>query len=67
MLIGTHNALTPWTIVRADDKKTARLNIIRDILSKVDSPERHEYAAAADREVVFEFNEERLRDGELAT
>jgi polyphosphate kinase 2 (PPK2 family) len=67
MLIGTHNALTPWTIVRADDKKTARLNIIRDILSKVDSPERHEYAAAPDREVVFEFNEERLRDGELAT
>jgi polyphosphate kinase 2 len=66
MLIGTHNALTPWAIVRADDKKTARLNIIRDILSKVDSPERHEYTASPDREVVFEFSEVRLRDGGLA-
>jgi polyphosphate kinase 2 len=66
MLLGTHNALTPWTIVRTDDKKTARLNIIRDILSRVDSPERHEYAEAPDREVVFEFSEERLKDGGLA-
>ena len=66
MLLGTHNALTTWTIVRADNKKTARLNVIRDILARVESPGRHEYAAAPDREVVFEFDEERLGDGGLS-
>jgi polyphosphate kinase 2 len=35
MLARTHNRLTPWTIVRADDKRLARLNVIRDILGKV--------------------------------
>ena len=66
MLVGSHNELTPWTIVRTDDKKTARLNIIRDMLSRVDSPERHEYAAKPDRKVVFQFDEKCLTDGRLA-
>ncbi|MDH3668315.1 MAG: polyphosphate kinase 2 [Paracoccaceae bacterium] len=66
MFVGTHNELTPWTIVRTDDKKTARLNIIRDMLARIESPERHEYAEVPDRSVVFEFAEECLTDGRLA-
>ena len=34
----THNALNPWTIVRSDDKRRARLQAIRFILSKFDYP-----------------------------
>lgn len=29
MFARTHNAITPWHVVRADDKKRARLTVIR--------------------------------------
>ncbi len=32
----SHTDLAPWTVVRADDKKRARLEVIRKILSSVD-------------------------------
>lgn len=32
----THNKVTPWTIVRSDDKRRARLNAIRAVLNTVD-------------------------------
>jgi polyphosphate kinase 2 len=31
MLARTHNPITPWTLVRADNKHLARLNIIKDV------------------------------------
>jgi polyphosphate kinase 2 len=36
MLNETNRTLTPWTIIRSDNKKMARLNCIKHILSKVD-------------------------------
>ena len=36
MLNATNRTLTPWTIIRSDDKKKARLNCIRTILLNVD-------------------------------
>ncbi len=32
----THTDIAPWTVVRSDDKKRARLNAIRSVLSKID-------------------------------
>jgi polyphosphate kinase 2 len=32
----THNDVAPWTIVRSDDKRRARLNAIRAVLSGID-------------------------------
>lgn len=32
----THNQITPWTIIRSDDKRRARLNAIRTVLHGVD-------------------------------
>jgi polyphosphate kinase len=32
----THTDLTPWTVVRSDDKKRARLNAIRAVLTQID-------------------------------
>lgn len=32
----THNKITPWTIIRSDDKRRARLNAIRKVLDAVD-------------------------------
>jgi polyphosphate kinase 2 (PPK2 family) len=36
MLNETNRTLSPWTIIRSDNKKLARLNCIRHILSHID-------------------------------
>jgi polyphosphate kinase 2 (PPK2 family) len=36
MLNETNRTLTPWTIIRSDNKKLARLNCIKFILSQID-------------------------------
>jgi len=36
MLNSTNRSLTPWTIIRSDDKKKARLNCIKNILFNLD-------------------------------
>jgi len=36
MLNATNRTLTPWTIIRSDDKKKARLNCMKSILVNVD-------------------------------
>ncbi len=60
MLTHTHDATLPWTIVRANDKKQARLNLIRHLLSRVDCPDRIEHLARPDPDVVFTFDPARL-------
>jgi len=39
MLMASNTETCPWTIIRSDNKKKARLNCIRHILNKVDYPE----------------------------
>jgi predicted transcriptional regulator len=36
MFLATHTAYSPWITVNANDKKRARINIIRDILSQIE-------------------------------
>lgn len=62
MLHRTHNDLTPWYIVRADDKKKARLNVIRDLLSRVDCPDKNDHVAKPEREIVFAFGAKQLEN-----
>jgi hypothetical protein len=38
MLSATHTDAAPWTIVKSDNKKKARVNCIKHILSFVDYP-----------------------------
>lgn len=38
MLMSSNTDLAPWTIIRSDDKKRARLNCIKHILSNVEYP-----------------------------
>jgi polyphosphate kinase 2 len=35
MLARTHSVAAPWTVVRADDKRRARLSLIRDLLTRL--------------------------------
>lgn len=66
MLERTHNEITPWFVVRADDKKSARLNLIRHILSRVDCPDGDEHAAQPDKSVVFAYDARHLNSGAIA-
>lgn len=67
MLTRTHSVLSPWYVAHADDKKTARLNLIRDLLSRIDYQDKNFDATKPDRKVVFEFTREALKDGRLAS
>ncbi len=66
MLAGTHSRHAPWTIVRADDKHQARLNLIRDLLSRVTCPGQDKHLATPDRQVVREYEHELVHQGFLA-
>jgi len=40
MLSATHTEVAPWTIIKSDDKKKARINCIKHILNFVDYPDK---------------------------
>jgi len=42
MFFHTHTGDAPWTIIKSDDKKRARLNCIRYFLSKLDYPNKNQ-------------------------
>ncbi|MHA3084150.1 polyphosphate kinase 2 [Acinetobacter sp. ANC 5383] len=42
MFFHTHTGDAPWTIIKSDDKKRARLNCIRYFLSKLDYPDKNQ-------------------------
>lgn len=66
MLTKTHGVLTPWVVVRADDKRTARLNVIRDILSRCDFHGKSRHGEFPDTNIVFPFDEKYLKNGMIA-
>jgi polyphosphate kinase 2 len=66
MLLATHAAAAPWHIVRTDSKHHARLNLMRDILSRLHYAGRSKKIPPPDREIVFEFTPECLGDHRLA-
>ena len=66
MLRLTSSYAAPWTVVRADDKKTARLAIINDLIGRVDY---HEAGELPDHDlsVIARFDESCFSNGILAT
>lgn len=67
MLSRTSTTLSPWTVVCANDKKTARLNLIRDLLSRMEYRQKGEAVRPVpDRKVVFRFTAKALSGGRLA-
>ena len=66
MLGRTHTPIAPWTCVRADHKKTARLNVIRHLLHTLAPPEVTAKIEAPDPKILFPFEEAALKDGRLA-
>ena len=66
MLSRTSSPLSPWIVVRADDKDLAHLNVIRDILKRLECPLTDKHLAVPDLSVVFPYDQALARVGLLA-
>ena len=66
MLLRTHSEHAPWYIVRANDKHSARLNLIRHLLAQLPYKGKDRKLLGFDPAIMFPFEEARIRDGSLA-
>ncbi len=66
MLTRTHTLTSPWTVVRANHKKAARLNVIRDLLSRMKYTGKIHRLARPDREIIFPFDPGHIDTGLIA-
>ena len=66
MFARTHHLNAPWTIVRADDKHCARINVIKDMLFRLDYKGKDDALLLPDADIVFNFAESYLHNGMIA-
>lgn len=66
MLTRTHTPLAPWTCVRADHKKPARLAVMRHLLRTIAPHEIAGTVDAPDPAILFPFEAAAIGDGRLA-
>ena len=57
MLAKTSVAVSPWYVVKADDKKVARLNVIRHLLAHIDYHDKDGAVVTFDERVVHAFTD----------
>ncbi|MGA1932465.1 polyphosphate kinase 2 [Arcobacter sp. YIC-464] len=59
MLMASNSEHAPWTVIRSDNKKKARLNCIKHILSNIEYPNKvHEVIENIDNEVLIDGTKE---------
>ena len=56
MCFHTHMGDAPWTVIKSDDKKRARLNCIRFFLSRLNYPGKDERLLRYDPKIVMTPN-----------
>jgi polyphosphate kinase 2 (PPK2 family) len=66
MLAKSHTEFAPWTVVRADEKDIARLNVMRDLLWRLHYPDRHKKLERPDSSVVFDYDQHAIENGMIA-
>ena len=66
MLLRTHTAIAPWHIVRTNNKRLARLNLIRDILSRLDYAGKKNKRVQPDANIAFAFTPDCIQSQRLA-
>jgi hypothetical protein len=67
MLRVTDSAHAPWLVVRADDKKTARLALIHDLVQRVNYQDAEHDFKPASPPIIARFDESCLTNGILAS
>lgn len=55
MLKHTSSKIAPWTVISANDKKLAHLNLIADLLMRVDYPEKNKRLLKIDPKIVLRW------------
>jgi polyphosphate kinase 2 len=66
MLARSHNPIAPWTLVRANDKRLARINIIKDLLGRLHYTGKDKRLIRPDLKIVFPYDVSNLENGQLA-
>lgn len=66
MLARSHSAIAPWTVVHANHKHLARLNIIRDLLGRLHYTHKDPGLIRPDPRVVFAYDPANLKGEQLA-
>ncbi len=66
MFARTHFSFAPWYVVRADDKKEARINTIKHFLTRFNYPKKDESLLVYDPSIVFEFDKSCYEKGLIA-
>jgi polyphosphate kinase 2 len=66
MLLRSHTTVAPWTIVRANEKRVARLNVIKDLLGRLHYADKDEPLVQPDRQIVFPYDPSCVENGLLA-
>lgn len=66
MFARTHHLAAPWTVVRADDKQAARINIIKDMLFRLDYKGKKNRLILPYSAIVFNYEESYLSNGMIA-
>ncbi len=67
MLLRTHTTVAPWRILRTDDKRLARLNLLRGILSQLHYAGKKDKLVQPDTDIVFEFTPQCIENERLAS
>jgi polyphosphate kinase 2 len=57
MLARTHSPDAPWTVVRANNKRLARLNLIQDLLTRLHYGKKNDAILAANPDIVFQYDQ----------
>jgi polyphosphate kinase 2 len=66
MFARTHSLLSPWMVVRAENKREARLNLIRDLLSRIPYEDADRSLLTPDPDIVFSYDHTYLANGMIA-
>ena len=66
MLLRSHAMVAPWTLVRANAKRVARLNVIKDLLGRLHYADKDEKLVQPDRRIVFAYDPSCVENGPLA-
>ena len=56
MLARTHSEFAPWDVVRTDDKRAARLGVIKALLASIDYKRKDERLLVADAKIFFRYS-----------
>ncbi|WP_436639467.1 polyphosphate kinase 2 [Microbaculum sp. FT89] len=66
MFARTQNPVTSWIVVRAENKRLARLNLVRDLLLRLRYDDKDESAVRINPDIVLQYREAYVQNGMIA-